>query len=107
MGEWLVPRMLAGDTLYAMCTMPALYAVTDRDPPYPYLWWDSVHQPVGAQAKLVALFDGPNPPTWVAQFNSTKACNPSGDVSEAMAERYELVDTVVGIGIYHLLDNNG
>lgn len=104
LGEWLPTVMQPGDTLFAMCTMPSLYAVADKDPVYPYMWWDSVHNPEGAQQRMIDLFTGPNPPTWVPLVFSTKSCNPSGEVAAAFDARYHPVAVVAGITVYHLND---
>ncbi|MEI7546893.1 MAG: glycosyltransferase family 39 protein [Actinomycetota bacterium] len=107
LGHWLPTVMQPGDTLFAMCTMPSLYAVADKDPVYPYMWWDSVHNPTGAQQAMIDLFTGPTPPTWVPLVFSTKSCNPSGIVTEAFSARYHLVATKYGIEIYHLNEGPG
>ena len=105
LGEWLPTVMQPGDTLFAMCTMPSLYAVADVDPVYPYMWWDSVHNPTGAQQQMIDLFTGPTPPTWVPLVFSTRSCNPSGEVSAALDARYHVVTEQYGIAIYHLNDD--
>jgi hypothetical protein len=71
------------------------------------MWFASVHNAKGAQNLMVELFTGPNPPTWVPLIFSTEACNPSGDVTRAMKERYHVVATVSGISVYHLDEGAG
>jgi hypothetical protein len=107
LGHWLTDEMQPSDTLFAMCAMPSLYAVAERDPVYRYMWFASVHNAKGAQNLMVELFTGPNPPTWVPLIFSTEACNPSGDVTRAMKERYHVVATVSGISVYHLDEGAG
>ncbi|MDO8390004.1 MAG: hypothetical protein Q7V57_05915 [Actinomycetota bacterium] len=102
-GHWLRRHMQSGDTLYAMCAAAHTYAHAHADPPYPYLWFDGVHQARGSQARLVSLFTE-NPPTWVAGFDAPNACNPTGEVAEVLVAQYEQVATVDGVPIYRLLE---
>ena len=102
LGEWLPTIMQPGDTVFVMCTMPSFYAVADTDPVYPYMWWDSVHSPKGAQQAMIDLFTGPNPPTWVPRVNSVERCNRSGEVGDVFRERYHLVRIIFGVPIYRL-----
>lgn len=105
LGEWLPTQMKPGDTVFVMCSMPSFYAVAEKDPIYPYMWWDSVHKPDGAQQAMIDLFTGPNPPTWVPQVFSLASCDPSGEVAQAFGERYRLVRVRYGVAIYRLAEN--
>lgn len=102
-GHWLRDHMRSGDTLYAMCAAAHTYAHAHTDPPYPYLWFDGVHQARDSQAKLVTLFQE-RPPTWVAGFDSADHCNPTGELAAVLADEYEQVTTVDGVAIYRLRD---
>jgi hypothetical protein len=100
-GHWLRDHMQGDDTLYVMCAAAHAYAHAHADPPYPYLWFDGVHQARRAQQRLIALFQQ-HPPTWVAGFDSPQACNSTGEVAAVLAERYEQVAAVDGVPIYRL-----
>ena len=53
-----------------------VYADADAIPPYPYLWLDGVQHGRGAQAQLVQLFAGDNPPTFVARYQAAAGVQP-------------------------------
>ena len=57
-----------------------------------------------AQDKLVELFTGDNPPTFVVEFQSAGVCNPGGPVAALLRERYAHSATVDGLSILMLRD---
>ncbi len=106
-GDWYVQHRTPGSTLYAMCASAALYANADAIPPYPYLWFDGVLHGRGAQDRLVRLFSGDDPPTFVAEYQAARACNASGQVEALLKERYSRSTTVDGVTILMLGDGTG
>jgi hypothetical protein len=102
--RWYADNRTPGSTLYALCASAAMYADADAIPPYPYLWLDGVQHGKGAQQQLVQLFTGDNPPTFVAQYQAVRVCNPSGDVARSLNARYRQVEDVDGAVIYELRD---
>jgi hypothetical protein len=102
--RWYADNRTPGSTLYALCSSAAMYADADAIPPYPYLWLDGVQHGRGAQEKLVQLFAGDNPPTFVARYQAVRVCNPSGEVGTLLNERYRQVEDVDGAVIYELRD---
>jgi hypothetical protein len=102
--RWYADNRTPGSTLYALCASAAVYAEADAIPPYPYLWLDGVQHGRGAQAQLVQLFAGDNPPTFVARYQAVRTCNPSGEVGTLLRERYRQVEDVDGAIIYELRD---
>ena len=101
-GHWLRDHTRPGDSVYMMCAAAHAYAHAHADPPYRYLWFDGVRQAEGAQAELERLFTGPDPPTWVAEFDAFRSCNRSGVVKRAVASRYARTATIDGVRIYRL-----
>jgi hypothetical protein len=101
-GRWYRENRTASSTIYAMCASAALYVSADTIPPYPYLWLDGVQHGKDAQDKLVELFAGDNPPTFVAQYQRTSVCNPSGQVETLLTERYFSRTVVAGARIFEL-----
>ncbi len=106
-GDWYIEHRTAESTLYAMCASAALYAGADAIPPYPYLWYDGVLNGKGAQDGLVRLFAGDDPPTFVAEYQDARACNPSGQVEVLLKERYTTSATISGVTILTLRVNRG
>ncbi len=102
LGEWLPSVMQPGDTVFVMCSLPSFYAVAEKDPVYPYMWWDSVLNPTGAQQAMIDLFTGTNPPTWVPRVFNPSQCNPSGEVATVFRDRYHLERVMFGIAIFRL-----
>jgi hypothetical protein len=100
--DWYEQHRTPGSTLYAMCASAAVYADADAIPPYPYLWEDGVLNGREAQHKLVELFAGDNPPTFVVEFQSAGICNPGGPVASLLRERYAHSATVDGLSILML-----
>jgi hypothetical protein len=85
-----------------MCASAALYAATDAIPPFPYLWFDGVVNAHGAQDRLVDLFSGDQPPTYVVIFQDPIYCNPSGEVATILNERYVSTTTIDGLPVLTL-----
>ena len=101
-GHWLDDHAADGDTLYVMCAAAHAYAHAEMDPEYRYLWFDGVRQGRDSQEELVALFTGPDPPTWVAAFDRAVICENSGVVADVLEAAYTEVDQVDGVPIYRL-----
>lgn len=99
-GEWFEDVRRPGDTVYALCASAALYGNVSTDPPYPYLWFALIPQVPGARDRLVQLFEGDGAPTYVAQFQAARLCDPSGAVERSLASRYRAVGNIDGIVIY-------
>jgi hypothetical protein len=104
-GDWYREHRTPGSTLYVMCASAAAYAAADAIPPYPYLWLDGVQHGRDAQQKLVDLFAGDHPPTFVAQYQSALLCNPSGQVDKLLTERYTTSTALDGAIILTLRDD--
>jgi hypothetical protein len=104
-GDWYADNRSPGSTLYVMCASAAAYAAADAIPPYPYLWLNGVLQGRRSQEKLVQLFAGDHPPTFVAIYQSAAFCNPSGEVDALLKERYSPTTGVDGASILSLRDS--
>jgi hypothetical protein len=100
--QWYKDHRTADSTIYVMCASAAMYAGGDAIPPYPYLWLDGVQHGRDAQQKLIAMFEGDDPPTFVSLYQRTSTCNPSGDVERVLRQRYTSVDVVRGSQILKL-----
>jgi hypothetical protein len=99
---WYAEHRTATSTLYAMCASAGLYAAADSDPPFPYLWFDGVLHARGSQERLVGMFSGDAPPTFVAVYQDPIYCNPSGQVSAFINDRYTVVAEINGMKILSL-----
>ncbi len=102
-GAWFEENKRPGENIYAMCASAALYGNVDTDPPYPYLWFALIPQVPGARRQLVSLMAGKDAPTYVALFQPTSLCDPSGSIEQSMTKRYERIGTIEGIAIYRRL----
>jgi hypothetical protein len=103
-GEWFEANRQPGENIMSMCVSAALYGNVSTDPPYPYLWFALIPQVPGAYDRLVALFEGEDPPTYVAEFQPIRICDWSGRIRAAIAQRYRPLGTVEGIAIYARTD---
>ncbi len=103
-GQWYIEHRTPGSTLYAMCASAALYTIADAIPPFPFLWLDGVQNGKEAQAQLVELFRGDNPPTFVAMFQDLGVCNPSGQIAALLNSRYATRAVVADATILMLRD---
>jgi hypothetical protein len=56
----------------------------------------------GSQDRLVSLFAGAHPPTFVVEYQNQQSCNPNGQVAALLLQRYEKRDTVDGLTILAL-----
>ncbi len=99
---WYAEHRTATSTLYAMCASAGLYAAADSNPPFPYLWFDGVLHARGSQQRLVEMFSGDAPPTFVAVYQDPVYCNPSGQVSAFINDRYTVVAEIDGMRILAL-----
>lgn len=104
-GQWYADHRTADSTLYAMCASAGMYAAADAIPPYPYLWLDGVQHGKDAQDKLVELFSGNDAPTFVAMYQGSPTCNPSGEVATLVGQRYSTVSAVDGARILELREH--
>lgn len=104
-GQWYDDHRTADSTFYALCASAGVYASADAIPPYPYLWLDGVQHGKDAQTKLVELFAGDDPPTYVAVYQSALLCNPSGQVDTMLDQRYIKQGQVDGAVILELRDH--
>ena len=98
-GKWYADHRTGDSTLFAMCASAGMYAAADAIPPFPYLWLDGVQHGKDAQDKLVELFSGVDAPTFVAMYQRALTCNPSGQVTRLLQQRYATVATVQGARI--------
>jgi hypothetical protein len=103
-GKWYAENRSPDSTLYIMCASAGAYASADAIPPYPYLWLDGVQHGKNAQKMLVDMFAGAHPPTFVAVYQSTLTCNPSGQVDTLVRQRYVTITAVDGAVIMGLRD---
>ncbi|MEA3184736.1 MAG: hypothetical protein QOJ74_1213, partial [Ilumatobacteraceae bacterium] len=99
---WYEQHRTPDSTIYAMCASAALYARTRTIPPFPYLWADGVLNGRGSQDRLVRLFAGDHPPTFVVEYQNQQSCNPDGRVGVLLRQRYDKLDTVDGLTIFAL-----
>ncbi len=103
-GQWYIEHRTPHSTLYVMCASAGLYANADAIAPYPYLWLDGVQNGRDAQARLVDLFAGDTPPTFVAIYQTVEVCNPSGEIEVLLEQRYRTRTVVDGAAILTLRD---
>ena len=96
--DWFDAHRHPGDTLYVMCSGPAVYADIDEDPPVPYLWLPEAMIGPHAEQRLVDYF-ATTPPTYVAEFSSPDFCDPSGWARSILGQRYRDDGSVDGITI--------
>lgn len=99
---WYAEHRTATSTLYAMCASAGLYAAAKSNPPFPYLWFDGVLHARGSQQRLVEMFSGDAPPTFVAVYQDPVFCNPSGQVTAFINDRYGVVAEIDGMRILAL-----
>ncbi len=98
-GQWYEQHRTPGSSLYVLCASAGMYAAADAIAPYPYLWQDGVVNAKGAQNRLIGLFAGDNPPTFVVEYQAAETCNPSGEVERLLRRRYVRHAVVAGIDI--------
>ena len=96
--DWFDAHRRPGDTLYVMCSSPAVYADIGQDPPVPYLWLPEAVIGPHAMQRL-AEYLATTPPTYIAAFSDPDTCDPSGHVKSFLGERYHDNGSVAGITI--------
>ena len=96
--DWFEAHRHPGDTLYVMCSGPAVYADLDEDPPVPYLWLPEAASAPSAIERLTAYLDT-TPPTYIAAFSTPDTCDPSGHLKSLVEQRYHDDGSVDGITI--------
>ncbi len=106
-GQWYAEHRTPDSTLYVLCASAGLYASADVIAPYPYLWQDGVVNAEGAQDRLIGLFAGDNPPTFVVAFQNATTCNPTGEVEALLRLRYVRRAVIDGLSILMLGDVAG
>lgn len=99
LARWVQTHGRPGDQLLPLCASVTYYADTDAEPVYPYLWVDHVRYGRGGTARLVALLEGADRPTYVALHQRPSRCDPSGQVQRALDQGYERVATVDGVPV--------
>ena len=98
--RWFVAHRQPGDNLFVMCTGPAIYADAHQDPGFPYLWLPEVYLGPGAAARMHDyLTDPASAPTYIAQYQSIKACDPKGLIKPIVDAAYHEVAKVDGVAI--------
>jgi hypothetical protein len=102
-GQWYIDHRTTDSTLFAMCQRRV---VRNRrcGSAIPLPWLDGVQHGKDAQTKLVDLFSGTDPPTFVAVYQGTAMCNPSGQVAALLKQRYTTLTAVEGARILGLRD---
>jgi hypothetical protein len=103
-GRWYAEHRTPDSTFYVLCASAGMYASADAIAPYPYLWQDGVLNAEGAQDRLIALFAGDNPPTFVVEYQRATTCNPTGEVEAQLQRRYVRRAVVGGLNILMLGD---
>ena len=103
-GRWYIEHRAPNSTLYVLCASASLYAAADAIAPYPYLWQDGVVNAEGAQERLIALFAGDNPPTYVVEYQRAHTCNPTGELEGLLRRRYVHLAVVDGLDVLMLAD---
>jgi hypothetical protein len=98
-GAWFRDTAQPNDTLYVMCASASAYAAAHTDPPFPYLWMDSIRAVPGAAAGLEALVAGVDRPTYIAIFQDPSTCAPRGPIAKLVAANYRQLITVDRIPI--------
>ena len=96
--DWFDAHRRPGDTLYVMCSSPAVYADIGQDPPVPYLWLPEAVIGPHAMQRL-AEYLATTPPTYIAEFSNPDTCDPSGHVKSFLGQRYHDNGSVAGITI--------
>jgi hypothetical protein len=100
MADWYRANHAPGETMYILCASAAFYGNALEDPPYPYLWLDGVRQVPGAREALgTMLSTAAQRPTFVALYQSTSGCDPSGVSGRAFDQYYRPLAIVDGVQI--------
>ncbi len=95
-GAWFRANHQAGDSIYVLCSGASVYAHARSDPPYPYLWHDNVLLVPGAVDQLFAMLSSETRPTFVARFQSPRACGLRADQEQILTDHYRPLVTVAG-----------
>jgi hypothetical protein len=97
-GRWFTHERRAGETIYVLCASASVYAHSDADPPFPYLWFDGVNQVPGAKQMLADLLTDPeHAPTFVARFQDEALCGVQQGILDQL---YKPFTTVEGVSIW-------
>jgi 4-amino-4-deoxy-L-arabinose transferase-like glycosyltransferase len=98
--KWFKERAAPGDVIYPLCASAGLYGKLDFDPTFPYLWGYEVKLMPGDLAQVWNYLNGPNAPRFVAEYQKTRVCDPSGATFRALNRNYRLIYTVAGLLVY-------
>ena len=98
--RWFKARANPGDVIYPLCASGGLYGNLDFDPTFPYLWGYEVKLMPGNLAQVWNYLNGPDAPRFVAEYQQTRVCDPSGATFRALNRNYKLIYTVAGLLVY-------
>ena len=98
--RWFKERAGPDDVIYPLCASAGLYGTLDFDPTFPYLWGYEVKLMPGDLAQVWNYLNGPNAPRFVAEYQKTRVCDPSGATFRALNRNYQLIYTVAGLLVY-------
>ena len=104
-GQWYLDHRSADSTLFTRCVRARAVhdCRCDSAIPVSVARWCAERQ--GRAAKLVELFAGDDAPTFVAVYQNTPTCNPSGEVTTLLRQRYTTIATVDRVRILGLRDD--
>lgn len=97
---WFKERAEPGDVIFPLCASAGLYGNLDFDPTFPYLWGYEVKLMPGGLAQSWNYLNGPDAPKFVAKYQQTKVCDPSGATFRALDRNYKWVATISSVAIY-------
>lgn len=98
--KWFISHRQVGDNMYVLCASAAAYADAHQDPGYPYLWRTEVlHAPNSQRLLVEYLADSKRAPRFIAQYQSSSACDVSGRVRRILCVGYHRVALVDHIPI--------
>jgi 4-amino-4-deoxy-L-arabinose transferase-like glycosyltransferase len=90
------------DRVAVLWTNAAIHWHADRASPFRHMWFEPLENFPGAAAAARGVITGPDPPAAVVIATPVESLDPDGDVADALATRYQLVDGVAGNRIYRL-----
>jgi hypothetical protein len=90
------------DRVAVLWTNAAIHWHADRASPFRHMWFEPLENFPGAAAAARGVITGPDPPAAVVIATPVESLDPDGDVADALATRYQLVDVVAGNRIYRL-----
>lgn len=99
LAAWFTSVRAPGDHLYVMCAGNGFYADAGVDPQVPFLWLDHVHMYPGAIERIADLLTGEGAPRYIALYQPTDRCDPSGRLNGIVQQRYAHETTVAGVEV--------